>query len=113
MQRVLDAIVENFGRGHGVGCFRSGADAQDHGLGRACDFMMAAGGRRPTAEMRGHGQALANWLVDNAEALGVQYVIWEQHIWNVDRAREGWRLMGDRGSVTQNHFDHVHVSVQR
>jgi hypothetical protein len=57
-------------------------------------------------------QALANWGVQHAAALKVQYVIWERHIWNISRASEGWRLMEDRGGVTQNHFDHVHISVQ-
>jgi hypothetical protein len=95
---------------HGVGCSRPG-DPEDHGKGWACDLMVSTTGRRPTPEMRAHGQAMADWLVANAEALGVQYVIWEQHIWNISRAREGWRPMADRGSVTQNHFDHVHLSV--
>lgn len=25
--------------------------------------------------------------------------------------QQGWKLMEDRGSITQNHFDHVHISV--
>jgi hypothetical protein len=112
MQRLLDELIRLFGRGQGVGCYRPG-DPQDHGRGRACDFMMSTAGQHPSPEMRTHGQAMADWLVANAASRGVQYVIWEQRIWNIDRAREGWRRMEDRGSITQNHFDHVHVSVQR
>ncbi|MEN8672573.1 hypothetical protein [Nocardioides sp.] len=41
------------------------------------------------------------------------YVIWKQRIISADRLGEGWRPMPDRGSDTQNHFDHVHVSVAR
>jgi hypothetical protein len=111
LRRAVNATIAAFGRGHGVGCSRPG-DPEDHGKGRACDLMVSTTGRRPTPEMRAHGQAMADWLVANAEALGVQYVIWEQHIWNISRAREGWRPMADRGSVTQNHFDHVHLSVR-
>ncbi|MGL5866083.1 MAG: M23 family metallopeptidase, partial [Dermatophilaceae bacterium] len=50
-------------------------------------------------------------LQDNAADLGVKYVIWRQRIWSVERADEGWRPMADRGSVTENHFDHLHVSL--
>lgn len=39
------------------------------------------------------------------------YVIWKQRIISADRLVEGWRGMEDRGSVTANHFDHVHVSL--
>lgn len=112
MQSVLDAIVARFGRGHGIGCFRDGYDAQDHGKGKACDFMVSTGGNPPTEEMRAHGQAMADWLVANAADLGVQYVIWEQRIWNISLASQGWRPMSDRGGITANHYDHVHVSVQ-
>jgi hypothetical protein len=111
MQKVLDAVITHFGRSLGVGCFRP-AD-QDHGRGRACDVMMAPAGQRPTPAMRRHGQALADWLVANAEALGVHYVIWEQQIWNITKADEGWREMANRGGLTQNHYDHVHISVLR
>lgn len=38
----------------------------------------------------------------------VDYVIWRQRI--NSRDGRGWRAMADRGSITANHFDHVHVS---
>lgn len=38
----------------------------------------------------------------------VDYVIWRQRI--NTRDGRGWRQMEDRGSITANHFDHVHVS---
>lgn len=41
------------------------------------------------------------------------YVIWRQRIISTDRKGEGWRLMPDRGSPTDNHMDHVHVSITR
>lgn len=76
--------------------------ASDHPLGLALDFM--------TYGDRAKGQAIAEYCVTNAAALGVKYVIWYQRIWSLDRASEGWRGMEDRGSVTANHMDHVHVS---
>ncbi len=64
-----------------------------------------------SAAGRAQGQAVADYVRAHATELGVTYVIWRQHIWSVARSSEGWRLMEDRGSPTQNHFDHVHVSV--
>ena len=32
--------------------------------------------------------------------LGVNYIIYSQQIWSVDRGGEGWRDMADRGSTT-------------
>ena len=58
------------------------------------------------------GRQIANWLVANASTLGIDNVIFEQKIWSVARAREGWRGMSNRGSATANHYDHVHVRVR-
>lgn len=74
----------------------------DHPLGLALDYMV--GGNKAT------GEALANYMQANASKFGVKYIIWYQRIWNVERSGEGWRAMEDRGSVTANHMDHVHVS---
>jgi Bacterial SH3 domain len=73
----------------------------DHGAGRALDIMC-------TGSL---GDAIASYVRSHAAQLGVSEVIWEQHIWTVQRSSEGWRLMEDRGSATANHYDHVHVSV--
>ena len=86
-----------------IGGFRSDADAQDHATGLALDFMVY--------NDRATGQALADYAQHHAGELGLSYVIWQQHIWNIARAGEGWRPMVDRGSPTANHMDHVHVSL--
>ena len=59
------------------------------------------------------GYSMANWAVHLAQIGGwhVHYICYRQHIWNIQRAGEGWRLMPDRGSPTANHYDHVHVSM--
>ena len=79
---------------------RSGSGG-DHGSGHALDIMC-------TGSL---GDAIAAYVRSHAGQLGVSYVIWSQHIWSVERGSEGWRTMPDRGSVTANHYDHVHVSV--
>jgi hypothetical protein len=45
--------------------------------------------------------------------LNITYVNWDQRIWSVARAGDGWRRMSDLGSVTANHKDHVHISFRR
>jgi hypothetical protein len=57
------------------------------------------------------GQEIADWLKAHYKEMGVSQLIWEQHIWTVQRSSEGWRAMEDRGGVTANHYDHVHVTV--
>lgn len=74
----------------------------DHPAGLALDFMVYSD--------RVKGDAIANYVQANYARLSVKYVIWRQRIWNPLRASEGWRIMPDRGSITANHFDHVHVS---
>jgi len=52
--------------------------------------------------------SLADYVAANLRSLGLKYVIWKQRINSGDS--RGWRAMGDRGSITQNHFDHVHIT---
>ncbi|WP_433275607.1 hypothetical protein ACQPZA_30855 [Pseudonocardia xinjiangensis] len=72
------------------------AGTSDHPSGKAIDFMVD----------RATGDKLAACALRNQDALGISYVIWEQQI----NHGNGWQPMEDRGGVTANHFDHVHVS---
>lgn len=74
----------------------------DHPLGLALDFMTPGNSAK--------GDQVAQYFRDNAAKYGVTYVIWKQRIWNTGDA--DWQAMKDRGSVTANHFDHVHVSFK-
>ena len=80
----------------------------DHPSGHAVDIMIP---RWSTSAGNAQGWAIAEYLRANANSLGVQYVIFDQKIWNRARDREGWRRMGDRGGATANHRDHVHVTT--
>ncbi|MBB4933803.1 flagellar motility protein MotE (MotC chaperone) [Lipingzhangella halophila] len=108
MAAIRDEIIQEFGAPFPVGCVRSSAD--DHGTGQACDFMMSNNGGHPSAENKELGQQIANYAQANADRLGVKYVIWEQRIWDSRNPGSGWKQMDDRGSITENHYDHVHVS---
>lgn len=93
---------------HGVGERAGGPD--DHAEGLAVDFMIE---NYRSKQGRALGWRIAEWNRQNADKLGVQYVIFDQKIWNKDRDDEGWRPMEDRGSDTENHLDHPHVSYQK
>jgi hypothetical protein len=60
------------------------------------------------------GEEIAEWVMNNRAALNLKYVIWGQRIWNPSQDSvknwDQWRTMEDRGDLTQNHWDHVHVS---
>ncbi|MGY1671644.1 hypothetical protein [Geodermatophilus sp. SYSU D00710] len=66
----------------------------------AADFMVYSDSAK--------GDAVAQYVIDNAERFNVDYVIWEQRIYMIGGS--GWQAMEDRGSITANHYDHVHVS---
>lgn len=107
--RVLrDEIRERFALRFPIGCYRAGSSGE-HPLGRACDFMLSSGGTMPTPENLALGDRICQWAIDNAGKLGVKYVIFKQRIYNM--SFPGWRPMADRGSITQNHWDHVHISM--
>lgn len=109
-QRMINTkmeVMQNFPMPYGVGCLRPG-DPGEHGKGRACDFMISRG--MATGADADRGDALADWLIKNGSRLGVMYIIWKQRYYDI-RSGGGWDPMSDRGGVTANHWDHVHVSV--
>ncbi|WP_019632168.1 coiled-coil domain-containing protein [Actinomadura atramentaria] len=108
MMHVKQVIDAEFGPFPTIGCTRPG-DPQDHGTGRACDFMESSGGVMPTAARKANGDQVAAYAIAHASSLGIKYVIWQQRIY--DMRSPGWRGMENRGGITANHYDHVHISV--
>jgi hypothetical protein len=110
MRQVKDAIDRRFGPFVAIGCYRPGTDGE-HPLGRACDFMLDSGGVMPSPANVQLGYQIAAWAQANAARLGIMYIIYRQRIWDIRMASSGWVPMADRGSITANHYDHVHISV--
>lgn len=115
-RQMRDLGIEEFGRGDdvgGVGCYRAegGWVVGEHPKGRACDFMLSSNGQTPSEEQIQRGWDISEWAMENADNLGVMYIIYRQQIWDVRRGDTDWRDMADRGSITENHFDHVHISM--
>ena len=95
-----DEVTRALGRmPGGIGGVGARANASDHPIGLALDFMSMGN--------VGLGNRVASYLTANWGRLAVKYLIWLQRI----ASRPGdWRPMADRGSPTANHMDHVHAS---
>ena len=82
-------------------------DSGDHGKGLAIDFMV------PVSSAI--GDQIAEYAVKNMASRGINYIIWKQRFYAPYDSKYGpaytWNPMPDRGSVTENHYDHVHVSM--
>lgn len=92
-------------RNYGTYCCRQNSNRRDHlsvhAVGRAIDLGVpfASGGQADNTI----GDAVANFLVEHAEYIGIQRVIWDHTFWNGER---GWGSLG--GSP---HTDHLHIEL--
>ncbi|VTX86444.1 hypothetical protein [Gemella haemolysans] len=88
---------DNDGTGHG------------HNSGMAVDFMVPVNSAQ--------GDQLAEYLTKRMDELGVYYIIWKQRFYmpqqNIYGPANTWNIMPNRGGVTANHYDHVHVSFKK
>ena len=82
-------------------------DSGDHGKGLAIDFLVPE-----SSEL---GDKIAEYAIQNMAIRGISYIIWKQRFYAPFDSKYGpantWNPMPDRGSVTENHYDHVHVSM--
>ncbi|NQK49538.1 LysM peptidoglycan-binding domain-containing protein [Streptococcus suis] len=85
--------------------YRAG-DSGDHGKGLAIDFMVP--------QSSALGDQVAEYAIANMGAKNISYIIWKQRFYAPYASIYGpaytWNLMPDRGSITENHYDHVHMS---
>ncbi|MDV5976522.1 UNVERIFIED_CONTAM: LysM peptidoglycan-binding domain-containing protein [Streptococcus canis] len=108
LQPQTAAFKEEVASAYGITSFsgyRPG-DPGDHGKGLAIDFMV------PESSVL--GDQVAQYAIDHIADRGISYVIWKQKFYapvsNIYGPANTWNPMPDRGSVTENHYDHVHVS---
>ena len=109
LQPQTAAFKEEVAKLYGITSFsgyRPG-DPGDHGKGLAIDFMVPVGSAL--------GDQVAEYAIQNMASRGISYVIWKQRFYAPFPSKYGpaytWNPMPDRGSVTENHYDHVHVSM--
>ncbi|HFI0069293.1 TPA: LysM peptidoglycan-binding domain-containing protein [Streptococcus suis] len=88
--------------------YRAG-DTGDHGKGLAIDFMVP--------QSSALGDQVAAYAAANLASKNISYIIWKQRFYSPYASIYGpaytWNLMPDRGSITENHYDHVHVSFNQ
>lgn len=107
---VFDHVVATYPQIRTIYGWRaSSAYSSDHPNGRAVDVMLANWSSQQSIDL---GWAIAKDFAANAAKYHVSYIIYRQHQYNTSYPSRGWRPMEDRGSPTQNHMDHVHVSVK-
>jgi hypothetical protein len=80
-----------------------------HPQGLALDIMVSSAYPPLSPQGISLGNGIRDFLLRNAKTLGVDHVIWRQHIYYPDGTSEA---MEDRGGLTANHFDHVHVATK-
>ena len=111
--RMLHAMqqAQAAGFNHYVACFRH-QNSGEHPKGRACDFAADKGGFGGVASgaSKDYGTRLANYFINNSDALGVLYVIWFKRIW---LPSSGWKAYTrGNGDPSSDHTNHVHLSVR-
>ncbi len=109
LQPQTAAFKEEVAKLYGITSFsgyRPG-DPGDHGKGLAIDFMV------PVSSAL--GDQVAEYAIQNMASRGINYIIWKQRFYAPYPSKYGpaytWNPMPDRGSITENHYDHVHVSM--
>ncbi|MGY2129500.1 hypothetical protein [Blastococcus sp. SYSU DS0617] len=104
-QAAADAVVSNVPGAGSItlgGTRASAADPGGHPSGLAVDYMVMTNAAL--------GDAIAAYHVAHWNELGVDYVIWQQRM--LSSPGGSWKQMENRGGVTANHFDHVHVNYR-
>ncbi len=96
VHRAVCLLFPSVGRYGGV------SGRGEHATGQAIDIMVGTG--NPI------GYDIAAFLQKHRVELGIEYIIWHQHIWR-PATSGSWRAMSDRGGATANHLDHVHVTT--
>lgn len=89
----------------GYACRRNTADSSRmsvHGTGRALDLMIPKKGGGADSV---RGDIIANWLVQNAQRIGVQLIIWNHTVWRSNGSNTG------PYTGPNPHTDHIHVEL--
>lgn len=106
-----EEIAAKFGTSN-IGGYRAGDDdgqGTGHGAGLAIDVMVPV-----SSEL---GDAVAQYAIDNMDRADISYIIWKQQFYsplnNYYGEANTWADMPDRGGITANHYDHVHISFNK
>lgn len=104
--RLARAIAVKFPKIATIGGWRPSDPYPDHPSGRAIDVMIP---NYSSAEGIALGNAVHKYVMDNKKFFKVVYTIWRQRYLDASGATN---IMENRGSDTQNHMDHVHITLE-
>lgn len=103
------AVVQQFPGAAISNDYRQPDGFNEHSSGTAVDIAINPGGVLGTKTPQ--GQALGNevnqWLLANAQQLGLEYTIWQGKNWHPD----GSTTSNSGSGITGGHWDHVHARV--
>ena len=89
--------------GRAPGVLWGKGSSSEHATGRAVDFMVTQHGAGLDSAM---GRWITDYLLAKASDWDLAWVIWAQRLYYPDGSSY---LMEDRGSTTENHYDHPHA----
>ncbi len=75
-----------------------------HGTGRAIDLFVPLHAGDADNDL---GDPIANWLVENAQQIGVQYIVWDRWQWSGSRSGRKDSSYGG----PHPHHDHLHIEL--
>ena len=106
---VMRCVRQQFPQITSIGGVRPDA-LPDHPSGRAVDLMIPD---YQSSSGKEFGWTVARWLQAHQKQLGINYLIFDNKIWNIERDDDGWRTYraNGQGDDSSLHYNHVHVTV--
>jgi len=109
--QLSDFLVANFPQISQVGGYNcrpivgNSSRMSVHGTGRALDIHIPLNGSSADNQA---GDPIGNWLIANAEDIGIQYIIWDRTQWTASRSAGS---KGRRYNGSHPHNDHLHIEL--
>ena len=103
---VAEFGATSFG-GYNCRTIGSSSTLSVHSEGRALDVYVPMHGSGPDAADNDLGDPIGNWLIENAELIGVSYVIWDRASWGAHRGGDKHRSYGG----AHPHNNHLHIEI--
>lgn len=103
-------LVAAFAGGRSYGGYSCRANTADpsslsvHASGRAIDLFVPLHGTQADNDL---GDPIANYLIENASRLGVEFIVWDRTSWGAHRAAPKHRYY----SGPHPHHDHLHIEL--
>lgn len=106
-REIGEYLVANFAgaryyQGYNCRQIRGSSGMSMHGTGRALDIFVPMQGTQADNDL---GDPVAHWLMENAERIGVQLIIWDRSIWSAGRSSDKHRSY----TGEHPHNDHLHI----